>query len=66
MVMEAPESKEALKLAGLDWQMVPKNIMTDGGSPSPGFKANVRDIDGQVFGIVTKYMKHCKLCFRGR
>ncbi len=53
MVMEAPESKEALRLAGLDWQVVQKPVMTDEGSLISGFKANVRDTDGQVLGIVT-------------
>ena len=53
MVMEAPESKEALRLAGLDWQVVQKPVMTDEGSFISGFKANVRDTDGQVLGIVT-------------
>ncbi len=57
MVMEAPESKEALRLAGLDWQVVQKPVMTDEGSLISGFKANVRDTDGEVLGIVTNRYK---------
>ncbi len=57
MVMEAPESKEALRLAGLDWQVVQKPVMTNEGSLISGFKANVRDTDGQVLGIVTNRYK---------
>ena len=57
VVMEAPESKEALRLAGLDWQVVQKPVMTAEGSPISGFKANVRDTDGQVLGIVTNRYK---------
>ena len=54
MVAEAPDSATALRLAGLDWNVIQKDIMTeDGGSTISGFKANVRDTDGSVLGIVT-------------
>lgn len=54
MVTEAPDSAAALRLAGLDWNVIQKDIMTvDGGGTIPGFKANVRDTDGSVLGIVT-------------
>lgn len=54
MVAEAPDSAAALRLAGLDWNVVQKDIMTvDGGTAIQGFKANVRDTDGSVLGIVT-------------
>lgn len=54
MVAEAPDSAAALRLAGLDWNVIQKDIMTvDGGDTIPGFKANVRDRDGSVLGIVT-------------
>lgn len=43
MVAEAPDSAAALRLAGLDWNVIQKDIMTvDGSSTIPGFKANVR------------------------
>ena len=54
MVAEAPDSAAALRLAGLDWNVIQKDIMTvDGGTAIPGFNANVRDTDGSVLGIVT-------------
>ena len=54
MVEEAPCSADALRLAGLDWNVVQKDIMTvDGWAAIPGFKANVRDTDESVLGIVT-------------
>lgn len=54
MVAEAPDSAAALRLAGLDWNVIQKDIKTeDGDGIIPGFKANVRDRDGSVLGIVT-------------
>lgn len=57
MVMEAPTSAEALNLAGLDWQVIQKSIKTDDGIPVPGFKANIRDLDERVLGVVTDRYK---------
>lgn len=58
MVMEAPDSEAALRLAGLDWNVIQKDIITaDGGGVIPGFKANVRDSDNSVLGIVTDRYK---------
>ena len=56
-VEEAPDSREALLLAGLDWQVIQKPIMTGDGQPIDGFKANIRDQDGQVLGVVTDRYK---------
>ena len=53
MVEEAPDSGTALKLAGLDWQVVQKDLVTGDGIPVPGFKANLRDTDNRVLGVVT-------------
>lgn len=52
-VDEAPTSADALRLAGLDWNVEQKNIQLCGGSKVPGYKANVRSSDGQVLGIVS-------------
>ena len=52
IVAEAPASKEALKLAGLNWNVSQKEIFTKEGTID-GYKANVRDTDGQVLGVVT-------------
>lgn len=53
MVMETPTSKAALELAGLDWKVIQKGLKTADGIPVMGFKANVRDTDEQVLGVVT-------------
>jgi phage/plasmid-like protein (TIGR03299 family) len=53
MVAEAPTSAAALTLAGLDWRVIQKDLLTEDGIAIPGFKANLRDSDQQVLGIVT-------------
>lgn len=53
MVQEAPTSADALVLAGLDWKVIQKTIETEDRIPVPGFKANIRDSDGQVLGVVS-------------
>lgn len=57
MVQEAPSSADALVLAGLDWSVIQKLIETEDGIPVPGFKANIRDSDGQVLGVVSDRYK---------
>ena len=52
-VEEAPTSADAIRLAGLDWNVESKPIFTDSGIEIPGYKANTRDIDGSVLGIVS-------------
>ena len=52
-VEEAPVSADALRLAGLDWQVVQQPIYTDRLEPIPGYKANIRDSDRRVLGVVT-------------
>lgn len=56
-VMEAPTSKDALWLAGLDWNVVQEEIYTENGNLVSGFKANVRDTDKKVLGVVTDRYK---------
>lgn len=56
-VQEAPNSSEALIAAGLDWKVIQKNVQTADGQYVPGFKANVRETDNQVLGIVTDRYK---------
>ena len=56
-VQEAPTSKAALKLAGLDWRVIQKQVVTSDGILIPGFKANVRDTDNRVLGVVTDRYK---------
>lgn len=57
MVMEAPDSKSALELAGLDWMVIQKPIETQDGLPISGFKANLRNTDKQILGVVTDRYK---------
>lgn len=56
-VQESPTSAEALKLAGLDWEVKPKKLQTDAGILIPGYVANIRDSDDRVLGIVTEKYK---------
>lgn len=56
-VEEAPTSKQALIMAGLDWQVVQKPIMTEEGQVIDGYKANVRDTDQRVLGVVSNRYK---------
>lgn len=57
MVMEAPESKEALRLAGLDWKVLQEPVYTETKELIQGYKANVRDSDRKVLGVVTDRYK---------
>ncbi len=57
MVENAPTSEDALILAGLDWKVVQKNLVTEDGFSVPGFKANVRDLDNRTLGVVTDRYK---------
>lgn len=56
-VLKAPTSKDALVYAGLDWKVLQKSLSTEDGLPVSGFKANVRETDNQVLGIVTDRYK---------
>ena len=53
IVMDAPASREALELAGLDWQVESRNIYSGTGSMIPGYRANVRSTDDSVLGVVS-------------
>lgn len=56
-VEEAPTSSEAIKLAGLDWKVNQQPVYTDNNIVIPNYKANVRDKDNKVLGIVTDRYK---------
>lgn len=53
VVEECPSSGEALSLAGLDWKVEQKDVFTGSGTLIPGYKANVRDTDQRVLGVVS-------------
>lgn len=46
-------SQEALQEAGLDWKVIQRSLLTDNLMDIPGFKANIRNTDQQLLGIVT-------------
>lgn len=56
-VKEAPTSSEALVYAGLDWEVLQKDVYTDEGLRVHGYKANVRSTDETTLGIVTDRYK---------
>ena len=56
-VQEAPNSAEALRLAGLDWEVVSRDIQLCGGKKIPGYHANVRSSDNSVLGVVGERYK---------
>lgn len=53
IIQEAPHSREALVAAGLDWNVVSMPVYQENGLLIPGYKANVRDKDNMVLGIVS-------------
>ena len=56
-VSEAPSSKEALILAGLNWKVKQEPIYTNKNEEIVGYKANVRNTDRKVLGVVTDRYK---------
>ncbi|WP_289291788.1 DUF932 domain-containing protein [Sporofaciens musculi] len=52
-VLEAPASKDALQLAGLNWRVMQEPIYTAMEELVDGYKVNVRDSDRKVLGVVT-------------
>lgn len=53
IVQDAPSSKDAIQLAGLDWLISQKDVYTDSGVQIPGYKANIRSTDQSVLGVVS-------------
>jgi len=56
-VEEALNSEEALEHSGLNWNVIQSPIMTSTFGPIPGYKANIRDTDDKVLGVVTDRYK---------
>ena len=56
-VEEAPTSREALRLAGLDWTVDSRPVYDELIREIPGYKANVRSSDNKTLGIVTNRYK---------
>lgn len=57
VIKEAPTSDDAIKIAGLDWEVIPKPIYDEFGREIPGFKVNQRSSDNKNLGIVTNRYK---------
>ena len=57
MVKEAPTSADALVYAGLDWQVLQKDVYSEDGSQISGYKVNVRNTDNAALGIVSDRYK---------
>ncbi len=57
VVMEAPTSAEALRLAGLDCNVLQEPVYTEFGELIEGYRANVRDADRKVLGVVSDRYK---------
>lgn len=57
IVMGSPTSKDALQMAGLDWKVLQEPIYTEAEECIDGYKANVRNIDRKVLGVVTDRYK---------
>jgi len=55
-VEEAPDSKRALEVAGLNWSIMQKSIFVDN-KKIKGYVANTRSDNGEVLGIVTNQYK---------
>lgn len=58
-VVESPTSKDALELAGLNWKVVQEPIYTgiDAKDVIKGYKANIRENDRSILGVVTDRYK---------
>lgn len=53
LIQEAPTSKDALRYAGLDWEVLQTPVYMESGIEIPNYKANVRSTDNACLGIVT-------------
>ena len=53
IVQEAPNSKEALKLAGLDWTVDTTEVFDNNNHKIPGYFATRRTTDQKILGIVS-------------
>lgn len=53
-VENAPTSEDAIRYAGLDWEVLQKRLITEDAIVVPDNFANVRSSDGKVLGVVGK------------
>lgn len=58
IIKHSVNSAEALKLAGLDWNVIQSDIICQGTLEKiPGFKVNIRDTDQKILGVVSDKYK---------
>lgn len=60
-VEEAPTSADALRLAGLDWEVKQRNIQVCGGAKIENFKANVRSSTALSLVLCLTAIRSCKM-----
>ena len=53
----ALNSNDAIEQSGLNWNVIQRPIMTSNYTPILGYKANIRDSDEKVLGVVTDRYK---------
>ena len=56
-VKEAPTSTDALVYAGLNWEVIQKDVLTEDSALVDGYKANIRSTDSVAWGIVSDRYK---------
>jgi len=56
-VEEALSSEEALEKSGLDWTVIQRPLMTSTYAPVLGYKANIRDTDNSILGVISDRYK---------
>ena len=56
-VKESPTSADALIYAGLDWQVIQKDVYTEDGTRIAGYRVNTRSTDDATLGIVSDRYK---------
>lgn len=64
IIQEAPTSEDALRLAGLDWNVIQEPVLTKRNEMIPGYRANIRDKDRRVLGVVTDATEWCRILRR--
>lgn len=57
IVQEAPTSIDALRLAKLDWDVIPEKVFLKDGSEVPETIVNIRSSDHTILGVVSDHYK---------
>lgn len=57
IIEDAPTSKDAIRIAGLDWRVEMQPVYDKFGNEISGYKVNTRSSDGKPLGIVTDRYK---------